>query len=349
MNPLIPLLFSLPAAYLSTFLFRRIALLCNVMDVPDHRKIHLNPMPLLGGLAVYVAVILGVAFAPAVLRHIPGILAGATVILIIGVVDDFMGLPAAVKLTGQLVAAAIMIYSGVRVSFFPDTWAGYGGEIILTLVWVAGITNAVNYLDGIDGLAAGSTAISAAFFVIVSYITEQPLTGMTALILLAGCLGFLPHNFKRARIFLGDAGSTFLGFMLAGIALAGNWAEDNILRLSIPVLILGVPIFDMTFTTVMRIREKKVGTVMEWLEYGGKDHFHHRLVALGLRPAGAVFFIWFISIALGISAIIITYAEKRVEGIWAIIQAAVIFGVIAVLMVVGARRRSGRNIPDGEG
>ncbi|NOZ70102.1 MAG: undecaprenyl/decaprenyl-phosphate alpha-N-acetylglucosaminyl 1-phosphate transferase, partial [Deferribacteres bacterium] len=260
MDPVIPFLLSLPAAYLSTFLFKRLALLCGIMDVPDHRKIHRAPMPLLGGLAVYLAVILGVSFDPAVLRHISGILAGATVILIIGLVDDARGLSAPVKLSGQLIAAAIMIYSGVRISFFPDTWAGYAGEVLLTLVWVAGITNAVNYLDGIDGLAAGSTAISAVFFVIVSYITDQPLTGMAALILFAGCMGFLPHNFKRAGIFLGDAGSTFLGFMLAGIAIAGNWAEDNMLRLSIPVLILGVPIFDMTFTTVMRIREKKVGT-----------------------------------------------------------------------------------------
>ncbi len=348
MNPLVIFLISLLAAYFSTPLFKKIAVRFNVMDIPDHRKIHDNPTALLGGLAVYVAVITGLAFDFTALRHISGILAGGTIILIIGLADDVWGLSAPVKLAGQLIAALIMIYLGVRISFFPNTWTGYTGEVILTLIWITGITNAVNYLDGIDGLAAGSTAISSAFFVIISYITGQALTGTMALILLAACLGFLPHNFRQARIFLGDAGSTFLGFMLAGIAITGNWAEDNILRLSIPILVLGVPIFDMTFTTIMRIREKKVRTVIEWLKYGGNDHFHHRLVSLGLHPSGAVFFIWFIAVALGISAIIITYSSVTVEGIWAIMQAVVIFGVIAVLMIVGARRRSNWNIPDVE-
>ena len=341
MNALIPFLFAFFAAYLSTPLLKKIAIKFNVVDIPDHRKIHGNPVPLLGGLAVYIAVITGLLFDLTVLRLMSGILAGGTIILLIGLVDDVRGLSAPVKLAWQFIAVSIMIYLGVRISFLPNNLIGDTGEVVLTLIWVTGITNAVNYLDGIDGLAAGSAAVSALFFAIISYLTNQPHIGFIALILIAGCLGFLPHNFKKAKIFLGDAGSTFIGFMLAGIAVSGNWAEDNVVSLSIPVLILGVPIFDMTFTTIMRIREKKISTVVEWLNYGGKDHFHHRLIDLGLHPAGAVFFIYFVIIALGISAVIISNAKGTFEGIWAILQAAIIFGAIAVLMVIGGRRRSG--------
>ena len=240
----------------------------------------------------------------------------------------------------------MIIGFGEHISFLPNNLWGYSGEVILTLIWIVGITNALNFLDGIDGLAAGFTAISALGFSVISYLTNQPELGLVALVLAAGCIGFLPYNFKQAKIFLGDAGSTFIGFTLAGIAVLGDWASDSVIRLTIPILILGVPIFDMIFTTIMRIKEKKISTPLEWLNYTGKDHFHHRLVDLGLRPMSAVFFIYFVTVALGINAIIISYAKETFAGILAILQASIIFGAIAVLMVVGKRRRSGWNIPD---
>ncbi|MFC1576511.1 MraY family glycosyltransferase, partial [Candidatus Omnitrophota bacterium] len=160
-----------------------------------------------------------------------------------------------------------------------------------------------------------------------------------ALILLGGCLGFLPHNFKHAKIFLGDAGSTFLGFMLAGIGVMGNWAEDNFVRVCVPILILGVPIFDMTFTTIMRIKEKKVKSVVEWLRYAGKDHFHHYLVELGLKPAGSVFFIWAVTFMLGLSAVMLGN-DRAWEGLFTLVQAGIIFVIIGVLIVMGKRMRN---------
>lgn len=158
---------------------------------------------------------------------------------------------------------------------------------------------------------------------------------------MAACVGFLPYNnYKKARMFLGDAGSTFLGFTLACIALAGDWASDGVVKLFIPILILGMPIFDMIFTTVMRIREEKIKTVIEWLRYGGKDHFHHYLVDFGLHPSGAVMFIYFITLSLGLSAIMASN-DQAVEAWLTLSQAAIIFGVIAVLIMAGKRHRSG--------
>jgi UDP-GlcNAc:undecaprenyl-phosphate/decaprenyl-phosphate GlcNAc-1-phosphate transferase len=156
-------------------------------------------------------------------------------------------------------------------------------------------------------------------------------------IIIASCLGFLPYNLKNAKIFLGDAGSTFIGFTLAGIALMGNWAQDNIVKISIPILVLGVPIFDMCFTTIMRVREGKVKTVIEWLKYGGKDHFHHYLVDLGLTHFGAVAFIYFVTLSLGISAIMVSN-DRAFEAFLSLSQAAIIFGVVATLIVAGKRK-----------
>lgn len=346
MNPAILALLSFLVAYFSTHPLKKLALKLNILDVPDNRKIHKNSIPLLGGMAVYAGVISGILFTSVTLRPLFGVLIGGTIILLIGLIDDIRGLSVKIRLIGQLIAAMMIIGFGERISFLPNNLLGDAGEVILTLIWIVGITNALNYLDGIDGLAAGVTAISALCFSVISYLTNQPQLGLVALILMAGCLGFLPHNFKQAKIFMGDAGSTFIGFTLAGIAVVGDWASDNVIRLTIPILILGVPIFDMIFTTIMRIKEKKISTLLEWLNYRGQDHFHHRLVNLGLRPMGAVFFIYFVTLALGINAIIISYAKETFEGILAILQASIIFGAIAVLMVVGGRRRSGWNIPD---
>ncbi|MEK6715546.1 MAG: MraY family glycosyltransferase [Candidatus Omnitrophota bacterium] len=347
MQPLLISLLSFLIVYFSTPIFKRLAIKLNILDTPNHRKIHKEPTPLLGGLAVYIGVMLGLMLIFANLRFFLGILIGATIILIIGLIDDIKALSARFRLIGQTLAALIIIIFGVRLNFLPNNLWGNVGEVILTLIWIIGITNALNYLDGIDGLAAGTAAISALFFSIISFQTNQPVIGLASLILLASCLGYLPHNFKKVKIFLGDAGSTFVGFVLAGIAIMGDWAEDNVIKLVIPILILGVPIFDMVFTTIMRIKEEKISTLTEWLKYGGKDHFHHRLIDLGLHPKGAMIFICFISISFGISAIMVS-DEKAIVGFWAIIQASIIFAGIAVLMVVGKRRRSGWNIQDKE-
>jgi UDP-GlcNAc:undecaprenyl-phosphate GlcNAc-1-phosphate transferase len=331
---------------LATPLIRRFALVYNILDLPDHRKPHQQAVPLLGGIAVYFGVVSGLFFNPSLFHLFSGVLMGGSLILIAGVIDDMKGLSSRIRLAVQLIAASIVITSGYRIDFLPNTLLGSVGEVALTLIWIIGITNAVNYLDGLDGLAAGIAAISAHCFGIIAALSGQYHLCVFSHVLSAVCLAFIPFNLKNNKIFLGDAGSTFIGFTLASVALIGHWASDNVLKLSVPILILGVPIFDMVFTTIMRIKERKIHTIIEWLDYAGKDHFHHRLIDIGLRARSSVLFIYFIAIVLGISAIIVSQADETFIGLMAILQGIIIFGTIGVLMIVGARRRSGWDLTD---
>jgi UDP-GlcNAc:undecaprenyl-phosphate GlcNAc-1-phosphate transferase len=344
-NPFVSFLCIFLVVYLSAPLFKSLAIKFNILDIPNHRKVHRQATPLLGGLVVYIGLILGLAFKLAYLRSFLPVLAGASIILIIGLIDDVRGLSARFRLVIQFFAALVIISFGVRLSFLPNNLWGDAGEIILSLIWVIGITNAFNYLDGIDGLAAGIAAIIALFFSIICYQTNQVGLGLVSIVLMASCLGFLPHNFKKTKIFLGSAGSTFIGFTLAAIAIMGTWAEDNIAKLAVPILILGVPIFDMVFTTVMRIRLQKVNTILQWLKYAGKDHFHHHLVDLGLNPVETAIFIYFVELSFCISAIMVSN-EKTIVGALSIFNASIIFAGIAVLMVIGKRKRKGQSAAD---
>lgn len=332
-------------SYFFTPLLRSFALKFNILDHPGHRKIHKEPIPFLGGAAIYLSLVVGLLLDPHNFYLFLPLLIGATVIFFVGLLDDLKGLSARYRLLCQFLVALIIIISGNRIDFLPDTFWGNACEIFITVFWMLGIINACNYLDGMDGLVAGSAVVNLFCFALILYRGAQLPLAELAVILIAACLGFLPHNFKKKKIFLGDAGSTLLGYLLACVALIGSWAEDNIVKISIPLLILGVPIFDMIFTTVMRIRDGKIRTILEWLHYGAKDHFHHYLVDIGLKPVGAVIFIYFITLFLGISALIVSN-NRALEGFLALLQSAIIFGVIATLIVVGKRRRSGWNRPE---
>jgi len=341
MKTITAFLISFLVVYLSTFLFRKIAVYFNILDVPSQKKIHAYPTPLLGGLSIYLGVVTTFLFFKQSFQDIWLIISGATIILYMGVLDDIRGLSASIRLYIQVIIAVVVVSLGVRVSFLPIGLWGDIGEFIVTVIWLVGVTNAFNYLDGMDGLATGSAALDFLWFFIILYSTGQFVLGLVAVIFMGACLGFLPHNFfNRQRIFLGDAGSTFLGFMLAGIAVVGNWATNNVVKLFIPILILGVPIFDMIFTTIMRIKEEKVKNLIEWLRYGGKDHFHHYLVDIGLSQSGAVLFIYYLTCSLGLGAVMVSN-DTAIEGMLTLLQVSIIFGIIGVLIVVGRRRRSG--------
>ena len=332
--------------YLTMPFFRGLAARFRIIDFPNKRKMHRTVTPLTGGLAIYAGFVAGMCFFPRAIGPLVPILAGGTMILVLGLGDDMRGLSPRFRIVIQCIAALTVVVFGDRINFLPPTAYGDFLEILVSLVWIIGITNAFNYLDGLDGLAAGSATINLACFGIILYTTNQPHLFVMSVVLIAACLGFLPHNFgmveKRGRkIFLGDAGSTFLGFMLASIGLVGYWAEGSAVKISIPVLVLGVPIFDMTFTTVMRIAEKKIGTVHEWLKYADRDHFHHYLFDLGLKTGGAVIFIYCTSISLGLSAIMVSKGRTLIAAL-SILQGVIIFGIIAVLIVMGKRGQINR-------
>jgi len=331
---------SLLVTYFAIPILRKLALRFEIVDYPGGRKVHKQVTPLLGGVGVFLGLIIGLIFYAADLRSFLIILIGASMIFLIGLVEDIRGLKAQTRFILQLIAAVIVISNGIRVSFMPETLLGNIAEILITCIWIIGVTNAYNYLDGLDGLAAGSAVINLFFFGAILYNSGQFPAGLLAVALIGGCLGFLPYNFRKEKIFLGEAGSTLLGFTLACLSIEGHWAQDNLVRLFIPVLVLGVPIFDMIFTTIMRIRDGKVKTILQWLQYGGKDHFHHYLVDIGLSPFWAVIFIYFITASLGIAGFMVSN-DSILEGLLSLCQAAIIFGVIATIIVVGKRRRSG--------
>jgi UDP-GlcNAc:undecaprenyl-phosphate GlcNAc-1-phosphate transferase len=320
----------------------RLAFHLHILDMPDGaRKIHRAATPLLGGIAIYMGILAGLLPNAGHLASIWPILAGGTLIMILGLVDDIKHLSARLRIACQFLIALGLISCGYRIEFLPSTAWGDVIEICITLIWIIGVTNAYNYLDGLDGLCAGSAVINASFFAIILFNAGQYPISLLTIVFAAACLGFVPYNFrKRKKMFLGDAGSTFIGFMLASIALVGNWAEGSRVKLAVPILVLGVPIFDMIFTTILRIRDGKVRTFVEWLRYASKDHFHHYLVEIGLKPRWAVMFIYAITIFLGISAVIVSRGST-VEAYLSILQGVIIFWIIATLIVVGKRRCSG--------
>jgi len=341
------LLLSCAAAAGLTPIMRELARRIGAVDHPARRKIHTVTTPLLGGVAVYLAFFItllvnsvGMAVPVFATDEAYAVLVGGTFIFIVGVADDLWEIPATAKLLAQLVAAAIVMWSGKLLSLFPSGFVGDALNVLLTILWIVGITNALNFLDGMDGLATGLAVIIAFFLGLVAFQTNQPTLGWLAMAILGAGVGFLPYNFKpgaSATVFLGDAGSTFLGFTLACLAVKGNWADQNpIVSLSMPILIFGILIYDMIHTTVERMYLGKVKTLKEYLEYVGTDHMHHRLErALGSRTE-SVLVICLLSIALGLAAVVLRNAHTA-DALFLLLQATIIVVVISILEYRGRR------------
>ncbi len=323
-----------------TPLAMRLARRFNVLDIPDPRKVHRHPTPLLGGTAIWAAMLVAFAFSPYLTRQLVAIIIGGTVILFLGVADDAKGLSAKFRLVVQILASCIVISQGVVVTFLPPTVAGRIGETFITVAWIVGIMNALNFLDGMDGLASGLAAISAGAFALIAGNTFQGELSIAATILVGAALGFLIFNFRPARIFLGDAGSTFLGFVLASLAVLGTYQKtDAFIGLSIPILVLGIIIYDFVHITISRIARGVVTNFREWIEYVGKDHLHHRLNHLGLTQVQTVLFIYLLSTFMGLAAFILV-AKTAVDKYLVVLMVVIMLAVITVLMELGKQRRA---------
>jgi UDP-GlcNAc:undecaprenyl-phosphate GlcNAc-1-phosphate transferase len=318
------------------------AIKINAMDIPAERKIHESSTPLLGGLAIIIAFSAALLANMILEKQMVVVLLSGAVIALVSFIDDWKGLPAKIKLFVQILLVLFMIWNNIILHLFPMAqWWGYALNAIFTMIWIVGITNSMNFLDGMDGLATGLAAIIALFLGIVAFQTYQPVLGWTAIAILGSCLGFLPYNFrfnKPAIIFLGDTGSIFLGFTLSSLAIIGNWSTFNpIVSFSAPVLIFWVLIFDMTYITVERILTGKIKSVRQWIDYVGKDHLHHRTHALLGDRRKAVLFIYLLSATLGLSAIALRNA-RPVDGILLVIQAFLITVVVSILDYSGRHR-----------
>lgn len=335
---LIPLSFSI--SYLLTPLACALAARLGIMDIPNERKVHAEATPLLGGLPVFLAFSLSTISILWYSSELKGVIYAATLIFVTGLLDDRYNLSSLVRLFAQFAAVCILFLYGMEIDFVPDFTQWHIIKKLATIIWVIGITNAVNFLDGLDGLCAGYGAISAFFMGCIAFLTHQYFLMFLALSLAGSCLGFLPWNFRRgkpARIFMGDAGSLFIGFTLASLSLMGSWAENRTVALAVPILILFLPIFDVSMTTFIRIRKGRVRSFRQWLDYAGKDHIHHRVYATGIGARNAVFVLYSIAVMLGFSAIIIRTGGP-LEAYLALTQAGVVL-VFFVAFLVYVKRR----------
>ncbi len=313
-----------------------LAVRIGAMDQPSERKVHTLPVPRIGGLAVYLAFMVAVLRNQQFSREVWGILLGGTIIFVLGFFDDWKGLSARTRLFWQCVAALTVTFFGLHLSFPLKMPFGLALSTAFSVVWLVGIVNAFNFMDGIDGLAASMGAVCALLFLGIGWNSSQfPLSFISAA-LAGACAGFLRINWRPARVFLGDSGSTFIGFILGCLALYGSWATgDPAVSFSTPLLVLGIPIFDIIYTTVSRVRNGQVASVREWLEYTGKDHFHHRLMKLGLGVEQTVGFIVLLNVCLGLGAWTIRHTVSTL-GTWLLLgQSVLIFLIVVVLMLLG--------------
>ncbi len=311
------------AAVVGMPLARRLGLRFGVMDFPDpSRRVHTVPTPRIGGVAIFLSILAATLVLQQFynVHQLTGILIGASLVSLMGFWDDRFTLSAGIRLVGQLLAAGLMIVTGVHIQTFPYPLLNY----IVTLGWIVGITNAINFLDNMDGLSGGIAAIAAAYFALMCTFTGQYLVGALSIAVLAACIGFLIYNWNPATIFMGDSGTLFLGFTLACIGIKLRFPENvTFVTWMVPLLVLGVPIFDTTLVTISRLRRK-----LNPMTTPGTDHTSHRLTYAGLSRREAVLVLYVAGFLFGLMALFVTRAsilEGAAVGI--VVTAAGLYGL----------------------
>ena len=319
-------------SYGFTPLARQIAFKVKLLDHPNFKKSHAHPTPLMGGLSMFLAFFTAVLFTTDVNNYAYGILVGSVILLAIGMIDDKLGMMPRLKLSAQILVALIAYKTGIRVITFED----YYISMFFTVFWIVGITNAFNLLDNLNGLSSGIAGISALFFGIMAIMDSQVYVAILSFALAGACFGFLKHNFPKANIFMGDSGSMFLGFTMACVAILGSWETDKIsLSLSLPILVLGYPIFDTTLVTFLRLKEGRSVFI------GGRDHSSHILASLGFKKKRAVLLIYVICILLGLSAFLVSSAPPAggIAVIFITVSGMVFFGGYLALKRIRSAKR----------
>jgi UDP-GlcNAc:undecaprenyl-phosphate/decaprenyl-phosphate GlcNAc-1-phosphate transferase len=338
---------SLAASLMLVVPVRALALRVGMVDLPGPRKVHLTPIPLLGGLAMYAAVVIAVllAFHGPARAQIAGILIGATLMAAVGILDDRGLLHHQIKLfVGMPLAAGILLVSGIRAQVFSVILGGRSGDWLdaaLTVVWVVGITASFSILDHMDGLCAGVAATASAFFALLAYLNGQTLVTTLAAAVLGAATGFLRWNFKPAKIFMGDGGAMFLGFLMATLGLKLRLEQANHFSGWLaPVLILSVTIFDTTLVTISRSRRGLLPFATP-----GKDHAAHRLSNLGLGHRGAVVTLYLLGALAGGAAVLVSYLSSGGAVLVAGITLVVIFCGVAFLERAPYERQASKATP----
>lgn len=354
---------SLVLSLLLTPLARRLATRAQLVDQPGTRKIHRQTKPYGGGVAIYVTIALvllgaygvlafGMGHVPeawrdALVPHLPGILdpvtqrklfaicAGATLVFLMGVVDDYRGVPPKMKLAIQILAGCLLVWGGVRITLFLESgWIGAG----LTVAWVVLLTNGFNLLDNMDGLSAGVASVAAGLFFLIAVQAGQVFIASFLAVLLGAMLGFLWYNFSPASLFMGDAGSYLIGFLLSSLTVATTYYREQgvAFQVVMPVLILGVPLFDTCSVIVIRLR---AGVS---IFKGDTNHLSHRLVRVGFSRRGAVLTMYLLGLLLGGLAVLLRDLEDQ-TGVLLVLGLA--FGIVVLMALLmqaaGDRPRDG--------
>lgn len=347
-------------SYFLVPLMRRLAFRFDIVAHPGHHRTHQNVQPMLGGGAIFAAfmfvILSGLGVMAAVrfgwlsgipqlqrelLRQLPhfteawprliGLLLGGAIMFLLGLTDDRRGVGFSyrIKFTIQILAALILVFSGIRLEFLPSFFLNG----LITVFWVVGITNSFNLLDNMDGLSSGVATIIALILATLTIQQGQYFSALLFLTLAGSMLGFLRYNFHPSSIFMGDAGSLFIGYMLAALTVSNSYVTTRSvsqLPVVVPVLVLGVPLFDTLSVMIIRFREKRP------LFVGDKCHFSHRLRDLGMSVRQTVIFIYLVTLCVGVSAILIPQLSL-LQSVIVLIQEGLIFGLITLLMIKGKR------------
>lgn len=303
---------------------KKLAKKIGAIDIPkDKRRMHTDSVPLIGGLAIFLGFLVSTVFFAEIDIKIIAILSGALIMVVLGVFDDKYALGAKFKLMIQIIAAAIPVIAGVRIERIILPFLKSGGiefgwlAYPITILWIVALTNAVNLIDGLDGLAAGVSAIASFSMFLIALMQGNYVIAVMSAALVGACCGFLPYNFSPASIFMGDTGSTFLGFVMASLSVLGLFKIHAIISFAVPFIAFGIPIFDTSFAIFRRIKEHR--PIMS----PDRGHLHHRLVDMGFSHKQAVLIIYAICIVLG--AVAVLSFKSKLLAI-----------VIAVLGVIGA-------------
>ena len=319
--------------FATTPLVRRFAFKIGAIDIPkDNRRMHKKPTPRIGGLSIIFGFTVATLCFAQPSRQLYGTLAGAAIIAVMGVIDDCKNLPAKLKFVIQIIAALVVVFAGdIKIDVFTNPnflsdnpywvlpeWL----SVTLTVIWIVFITNAVNLIDGLDGLAAGVSAIMSISLVFISIRVGEYSIAILGIALMGSCFGFLPFNFNPAKIFMGDTGSTFLGFMLATLSIQGVFKSYAVISFAVPLLILGLPLFDALFAMIRRILRGQSPMTAD------RGHLHHRLVDMGFSQKQTVFILYAISGVLGITAVLL--AESGV------LRALLLVICVLILLLIGS-------------
>ncbi len=325
-------------SFAATPLVKKMAYKVGAIDVPkDNRRMHKVPIPRLGGLAIFLGFFLSVLLFAEIDRSTRGILIGAVMIVILGVLDDILTLRALPKFLVQIAAAGVAVYYGNVIQYLsnpilssPAPYLDLGRwSIPVTIIWIVAITNAVNFIDGLDGLAVGVSAISSATLLVTAILVSEGNVAIIMAALLGACLGFIPYNMNPAKIFMGDTGSTFLGYILATLSIQGLFKLYAIISFAVPFLILGLPIFDICFAILRRLAHGQNPMKAD------RGHIHHRLIDMGFNQKQTVAIAYMVTAILGLAAVVLT-SSGALRALF-LIGSVIVVGAIGLKLIFASR------------